>query len=82
MCAAISARESLIALSGVPGLSSRIFAVLALPSLLQRTGEVKKAQAPFAIAAADDGLLSFFAATFTPIKFERSPERLAETLLR
>jgi predicted Zn-dependent peptidase len=33
-------------------------------------------------STADDELLSFFAATFAPVKFERSPERLAETLLR
>jgi hypothetical protein len=51
------------------------------PSCKER-GVVKTAQAPFALAAADDGLLSFFAATFAPIKFERSSERLAETLLR
>jgi hypothetical protein len=36
----------------------------------------------FVSAAADDELLSFFAATLAPVKFERSPERLAETLLR
>jgi len=33
-------------------------------------------------AAVDDGLLSFFAAAFAPVKFERLAERLAETLLR
>jgi hypothetical protein len=83
MCAAIyRPGESLIAFSGVLGPSFRILALLAFLSLLQRTGEVKKAQAPFAMVAADDGLLSFFAATFAPIKFERSPERLAETFLR
>jgi len=31
---------------------------------------------------ADDGLLSFFADTLAQLKFELSPERLAETLLR
>ena len=36
----------------------------------------------FASPAADDDLLSFFTATFAPVKFERSAERLAETLLR
>jgi hypothetical protein len=34
------------------------------------------------LGTVDDGLLSFFAATFAPVKFERSPEQLAETLLR
>jgi hypothetical protein len=57
------------------------FACISTSHRKQRS-EVKKAQAPFPDAAADDGLLSFFAATFAPVKFERSPERLAETLLR
>jgi hypothetical protein len=34
------------------------------------------------LSGADDGLLSTFVATFAPVKFERSPEQLAETLLR
>jgi hypothetical protein len=57
------------------------FACISTSHRNQRS-EVKKAQAPFPNDAADDGLLSFFAATFAPVKFERSPERLAETLLR
>jgi hypothetical protein len=46
----------------------------------KRAGEVKERR--LVSRAADDELLSFFTATFAPVKFERSPERLAETLLR
>jgi hypothetical protein len=48
----------------------------------QRRVRARSSKRRFAFPGADDGLLSFFAATFAPVKFELSPERLAETLLR
>jgi hypothetical protein len=48
----------------------------------QRRVRARLSKRRFAFPGADDGLLSFFAATFAPVKFELSPERLAETLLR